>query len=486
MSAWLLKKKSGSAIVRMRQYNKRFFTIDFDSRVFFYAHSKDSKKVSSVVRFCDIVDVQLPDPLAGSSMGRATSDSSDLPMEKQDSRPSLLRRSFSLRSTEATPPAKAHHYVNLTVKPGKVLELLCATAAEAEEWHQGFREALLCGRGYSDELSTSATGPDTFSEGEAEADAFRTVTLGPAANDSAPPASRTPARPPAGTVSAEAIAAATADAAAPTRSGRFGRPPREISGMVKSAEPKAAPAAAARGQTCDPSGYPAMDGAKAAPATVAGYVSTAPLAPSETTEAEPVATPEAAPQAASAPAASATDDGDDGDDAASPPQRGTFLDFSVEPVEEEKALPEVESAAVDTTTASIVETSGIFSANDFGFDASEDTDSSGSAVSTPREFGRGGARPSLPKVAEDAPVATAGVDSAGGPSKEGGLRLPKTSTAAPADAVATEAPSKAGGAESGRTYDDRQRGMSMQERLANLEFSDDEDDDPDDPLGLKK
>ncbi|CAJ1368699.1 unnamed protein product [Effrenium voratum] len=34
-------------------------------------------------------------------------------------------------------------------------------------------------------------------------------------------------------------------------------------------------------------------------------------------------------------------------------------------------------------------------------------------------------------------------------------------------------------------YGDRHEGMSMQERLASLEFSDDEEDD-DDPLGLKR
>merc|ERR1712087_97242 len=33
------------------------------------------------------------------------------------------------------------------------------------------------------------------------------------------------------------------------------------------------------------------------------------------------------------------------------------------------------------------------------------------------------------------------------------------------------------------SYEDRNAGLSMQERLANLEFSDDDDDD-DDPLGL--
>merc|ERR1719150_1150777 len=61
LSAWLQKKKSGSSVVRVRQYNRRYFTIDFDARVFFYAHAENSKQVSSQIPFADILDVRLPD-----------------------------------------------------------------------------------------------------------------------------------------------------------------------------------------------------------------------------------------------------------------------------------------------------------------------------------------------------------------------------------------------------------------------------------------
>lgn len=57
LSGWLSKKKSGSAVLRMRQYNKRFFVLDFQAREFSYAHAEGSKK-SSVVPFSDLVEVR--------------------------------------------------------------------------------------------------------------------------------------------------------------------------------------------------------------------------------------------------------------------------------------------------------------------------------------------------------------------------------------------------------------------------------------------
>ncbi|CAJ1337764.1 unnamed protein product, partial [Effrenium voratum] len=60
LSAWLQKKKSGASAFRMREYNKRYFTLDFDTHTFFYSHSEGSKKVSAVTSFADIVDVHMP------------------------------------------------------------------------------------------------------------------------------------------------------------------------------------------------------------------------------------------------------------------------------------------------------------------------------------------------------------------------------------------------------------------------------------------
>ncbi|CAK0822187.1 unnamed protein product, partial [Prorocentrum cordatum] len=86
----IMKKKSGASMVRVRQYNKRYFTIDFDARVFFYAHSATTKKVNAVVPFADIADVSRPeanvDPQESARLSETSSQTS------RTSRVSLIRR----------------------------------------------------------------------------------------------------------------------------------------------------------------------------------------------------------------------------------------------------------------------------------------------------------------------------------------------------------------------------------------------------------
>lgn len=58
-SAWLKKTKSeGGRGKWLSSTNKRFFTIDFDARIVFYAHSADQKKVSQPIKFKDIVGAE--------------------------------------------------------------------------------------------------------------------------------------------------------------------------------------------------------------------------------------------------------------------------------------------------------------------------------------------------------------------------------------------------------------------------------------------
>jgi len=151
------------------------------------------------------------------------------------------------------------------------------------------------------------------------------------------------------------------------------------------------------------------------------------------------------------------------DDTAPPPQRGTFLDLTTEPIAPEEAVTAPSHTAVvgqhgvEAVQDLVGETGGLLQQSDFGFEAGEDTESSGSAVSTPRE----GAANTFDGLAS--PTA-----------KPDGLKLSSPDKA--------DAPLASVG--NGR-FGDRDRGLSMQERLDNLEFSDDEDYDDDDPLGLK-
>jgi len=178
------------------------------------------------------------------------------------------------------------------------------------------------------------------------------------------------------------------------------------------------------------------------------------------------------------PAAAAAEIGsEDADFPPTPPTRGTFMDFNMDPDPEEPTaaaaapvgpaaavsaphLRTAPQAAVDDGATPVV-SAGVFAlqAADFGFGDGEDGDNSScsSRSSSPREIAEIGA-------------AADGAD--------GEPRVERPPPPAGADAAQGE-PSGRGG-----SYGDKDQGLTMQERLANLEFSDDEGDD-DDPLGLK-
>jgi len=454
LSAWLLKKKSGTSKLRMRQYNKRFFTLDFDSRVFFYSHAEGSRKVSSVIRFSDIMDVQMPE-----RGGRSSTRSADS-VDQVEKRPSMFRRSFTLGSSNAKDGAEqAHHFVTVVVRPSKTMELLCSSQMEAEQWKEALSEAMLCGRECGDEPSVALVGYECSGRDsdDEEAEAFRSVALAPVVSESTP--LRAAQHVPTGAVAAAAIAAATAAVASPTSATGIGTEPTHSAGNA--GYPQGNVPKAQMGGSSSSSRK-----AEETPSAGGGYSSAAPAAAAaDAPEAvvEPAGAAEPARAAtASSPATAIEEDEEEG--AAPPPVKGTFLDFTVEPAEPEPLLGGGQGPAVGSTASTmtgmqeaVVETSGMFHASDFGFGADEATSSSGSAVSTPREgatdtFAALGSPGSL--VAGSHPPA------AGGAKVEGG--------------------------DGGRVYKDRHEGLTLQERLANLEFSDDDDDDLDDPLGLKK
>eukprot|EP00425_Heterocapsa_triquetra_P043129 CAMPEP_0195064898 /NCGR_PEP_ID=MMETSP0448-20130528/10731_1 /TAXON_ID=66468 /ORGANISM="Heterocapsa triquestra, Strain CCMP 448" /LENGTH=218 /DNA_ID=CAMNT_0040095943 /DNA_START=78 /DNA_END=731 /DNA_ORIENTATION=+ len=64
-SAWLTKTKSDSAKARwLSSTTSRFFTIDFDSQLFYYSHSEKDKKVSHPIRFKEILGAERMAPPA--------------------------------------------------------------------------------------------------------------------------------------------------------------------------------------------------------------------------------------------------------------------------------------------------------------------------------------------------------------------------------------------------------------------------------------
>merc|ERR1719389_835282 len=58
LSAWLLKRKSGTKSRFLSTTNRRFFILDFGSQILFYKHSETDKKISQPISFRSIVSVQ--------------------------------------------------------------------------------------------------------------------------------------------------------------------------------------------------------------------------------------------------------------------------------------------------------------------------------------------------------------------------------------------------------------------------------------------
>lgn len=225
MSAWLQKKKSGSAMVRVRQYNKRYFTIDFDSRVFFYTHAENSKKASSMIPFADLVDVKLPD--------QPHVDKSDTASEcSKQSRVSWMRRLGS-----GTKLGEEEHVVMLMTKPARTMELLCSSAAEALQWFEAFKAAM-ADRGEDEEGaggSPCSLGVETPSSGEGLSKDAAALAAASSGDDVA-------GRPAAASSSA---AAAAADSSA---AGEAAAAPPPVKGtfLDLSTEPEALPSAGAQ------------------------------------------------------------------------------------------------------------------------------------------------------------------------------------------------------------------------------------------------
>jgi len=338
LSAWLQKKKHGSSVVRVRQYNRRYFTIDFDSRTFFYAHAENSKKVSSVVPFADIIDVKLPESQVIKS--ETASNCS------QTSRTSFFRR----LSTSKKLDEEEQHSFTLVTKPARTTELLCSSAAEALQWFEAFKAAMVADGGGSE------GGPVPFVSGS---------------GDESPGSDGNSPKVPSG--------------------GRAAFAPRQGDGLM-------------------------------APAVAAAVTSAA-----------------AAAGASVAATGQATDD-----TPAEPPKKGTFLDFSTDPEETTPQLVAPAGAAASTEAEAVVTIGGPtkLQAEAFGFEAEE---SGSSAASSPVPSPRG------------ANLGTPGTGSVG---------------ASSGHEIGASPPS--GGS---RSYEDRHKGLSMQERLASLEFSDEEDED---------
>mmetsp|Transcript_8800 Transcript_8800/g.19684 ORF Transcript_8800/g.19684 Transcript_8800/m.19684 type:complete len:425 (-) Transcript_8800:134-1408(-) len=407
LRAWLLKKKSGRSMLRMRQYNKRFFTIDFDSCVFYYAHNEKGRKVSCLMPFSDILGAAVESP------------------SMQDDKKGLVKRSFS----NASNLGEAHFKVTIHLHKQKKLELLCGSDGEALQWYEAFMTAKARGN----------------------------VLYGTGANAEA------------GSMAAAQAAWAVARGDAESSGDEQGSP-------MSGAGQAATGALSALAQQCSPPAASKLGATPVSPA-VQGFAPN-----TDGPDAEERRSP--------------------GEDTENAPQRqpGMFLDLSVEEPAQPAGLGNVDTGVMaphseGVPNDQVVETVEAITmqAADFGFEDndSSDDDSEGSEPAEMPFFGIGGGADRATSSTDSArqspghsatmssmnmkPPSPAGVGASHGvkedadESEEGDLQTgdregPLTGVGA--------APAKAGM----HSYVDRHQGLSMQERLNNLEFSDDEDE----------
>jgi len=164
ITGWLLKRKGEGARTRMMSgVNRRFFTLDFQSQVFYYAHSESGKSVSVPTPFCKILGVE---PLQGAVLpeGAAEEQQAETVAPSIERTPSKNSMTSHFRMPKmpgfgAQKRPVEHH--GLAVRTAdRRWELLCSSQAEAEVWLEGFREAaVIGGRIYATAEAGSAEKP---------------------------------------------------------------------------------------------------------------------------------------------------------------------------------------------------------------------------------------------------------------------------------------------------------------------------------------
>lgn len=149
VTGWLQKRKSSNKSGLLKSVNKRFFTLDFESQIFYYSHSEGNKYVS-MFAFRQILSVE------SLTAEPAVQEASEHPVSTgtQSSKSSLLHRMpFSSNAMMRSIPkfsgyAKraTEHYGFVVKLEGKSLEVLCRSKEEADKWICGMQDAMALSR----------------------------------------------------------------------------------------------------------------------------------------------------------------------------------------------------------------------------------------------------------------------------------------------------------------------------------------------------
>mmetsp|Transcript_93480 Transcript_93480/g.260327 ORF Transcript_93480/g.260327 Transcript_93480/m.260327 type:complete len:386 (+) Transcript_93480:57-1214(+) len=149
LTGWLLKRKSDGVRSRFfRSVNRRFFTLDFEGQLFYYAHTEGNKMASMPLAFRNLLGVE---PLAAMLHQGAPEEPAAPPMQRAGSKvlgSKCDASSSSFRVPKITfsalkRPAEHHGFSLQTT--GKEMELLCASQIEAEGWIAALQQAIALG-----------------------------------------------------------------------------------------------------------------------------------------------------------------------------------------------------------------------------------------------------------------------------------------------------------------------------------------------------
>jgi len=150
ITGWLLKRKSDGVRSRFfRSANRRFFTVDFEGHLFYYAHTEGNKMASIPLAFRHLLSVE---PFAATSDGGQEGVAEEAHSHEESASKGPVSNSFRVpkisfsalkRPSEHHSRPVDHGFILRTT--GKEMELLCASKSEAEGWISALREAIALG-----------------------------------------------------------------------------------------------------------------------------------------------------------------------------------------------------------------------------------------------------------------------------------------------------------------------------------------------------
>jgi len=135
LSGWLLKRKSDKAVSRViSSTNRRYFTLDFDAQVFYYAHSENSRNVSQPVPFRHLLSVE----------GLFNPEGEEV-SARQGSKHSVGSGFSRLGKILSRRPSGADEHGFTLHLAGRDMELMCTSKEEADTWIDAIKEAIASG-----------------------------------------------------------------------------------------------------------------------------------------------------------------------------------------------------------------------------------------------------------------------------------------------------------------------------------------------------